>query len=93
MAVAVSEINHAQIQEQSMGTNNTMSEPGSTVAISRAKYMTDITCYATEEFPLNQCVNRPMAVSLAARNITAISASMGGKYKVFPIMPDNGKDR
>jgi hypothetical protein len=34
-----------------------------------------------------------MAVSLAARNITALSASMGGKYKVFPIMPDNGKDR
>jgi hypothetical protein len=34
-----------------------------------------------------------MAVSLAARNITAISASLVGIYKVFPIMPDNGKDR
>ena len=33
-----------------------------------------------------------MAVSLAARNIAAISASMGGIYKVFSIMPDNGKD-
>ena len=81
-AVAASEINNAQSKEQSMGENDATSDLGSALATPCAVY--DRYNPTHEEFPLIQCVNRPMAVSLAARNITAISASKGGKYKVCP---------
>jgi hypothetical protein len=35
----------------------------------------------------------PHGCVLGCKEKTAISASMIGIYKVFPIMPDNGKDR
>jgi hypothetical protein len=54
--------------------------------------MTHITCYTTNLL-LNATIAPWLGPWLQGMNITAISASKGGKYKVFSIMPDNGKDR
>ena len=83
-AVAASEINNAQSKEQSLGENDATSDLGSALATPCAIY---------DRYNPTQLKNSPLFNAsiapwlcpwLGARNITAISASKGGKYKVRP---------